>query len=137
MKNKKYTLTTLFKNIAGIYSSPDNVEMVSSETTISNDELENSKIIKQVNEQGIAGFVFALVLPLYAMVWFPNGLPNNILNQNSDSKSFWILMFFLVFAIVLSIAGVSKNSKHFNKALAYSGLFLNLANLLDLLRQII
>lgn len=135
---KKNTFSTLFKKIASIYSlSDDSIDVVSTETTISNDALENSKHVKQVNELGIAGFMFALVLPLYSIVWFPNGFPNNILNQNSDSKSFWILAFFLLFAIVLSVAGVFKDSKHFHKRLAFSGLFLNLAILLDLLRQII
>lgn len=105
--------------------------------TLENLRKAQPKVIKQANEYGIAGFVFSLVLPLYTLVWLPNGVPHNIFNRNTDSINFWTLAFFLILAIILSIIGVSKNGKHFEKGIAFSGLFFNLSILLNLLRQII
>ena len=89
------------------------------------------------NEAGIGGFIFALILPLYKSFYLPNGILHNIFNQNDSSIDLWTFILFLIFALGLSIIGVSKSSKIYQKGLAFSGLFFNLAILLNLLREMI
>lgn len=102
-----------------------------------NDTNRQPNNFQMANEAGIGGFIFALVLPLYQVVYLPNGVPRNMFNSNPDSKALWTFVALMVFALILSIIGVSKSSKKYQKGIAFSGLFFNLAILLNLVRQMV
>lgn len=62
---------------------------------------------KMANEYGIAGFVLALLLPLYKLVMTDYG-----------KVGYWIYYFIILLTLFLTVKGIRKSSKKFQKGLA-------------------
>lgn len=89
----------------------------------------NSTKLKQANEYGIAGFILCFILPLQKMVLA------NIAFPSQEILSFFIIFFFTIIALSLSIIGTAKNSREYQKGLAIWGLIINSFFVLQLLLE--